>query len=115
MRGRKLSGIPLMVVSLVLCLLSSSVISGEHPWGRDNGTGNPSGGTTPVDSSVIRLPYPGGSCGVGSGGTEPVTQVSGVSWQWRLVMQVSIWVMRQTFETPIEPGQKRVQSKMERN
>lgn len=115
MRGRTLSGIPLMVVSLVLCLLSSSVISGEHPWGRDNGSGNTSGGTQPGDSSIIRVENPPISCGVSPTGGEPVTQVSEVSWQWRLVMRVSNWLIRYSLETPGQGVQKRVQSKAERN
>ena len=115
MRGRNLSGFSLMVVSLVLCLLSSSVISGEHPWGRDNGTGNPSNGTTPVDSTVTRVTAPVGSCSVSPGGNGAMTQVSGVSWQWRLVMRVSYWFARHTLEMPVQREQKRVQSKVERN
>jgi len=114
MRGRKLSGIPLMVVSLVLCLLSSSLIAGEHPWGRDNNGPGSSNGTLPVDSTIM-LGTSGGSCGVGSNGSGPITETSRESWQWRLVMRISYWFMGHTFETPIQRDQKRVQSTVERN
>ena len=115
MRGRTLSGIPLAVVSLVLCLLSSSVISGEHPWGRDNGSGNSNGGTQPVDSTAIRVQYAGVTSDGGASGSAPASQVSGVSWQWRLVMRVSYWFMHYWYETPVEGKWQRVQSKAERN
>ncbi len=107
MRGMKLSGITLMVVSLVLCLLSSSLIAGEHPWGRDNSPGT-SGGTTPIDTTVIRDPLAGG-CSAGLGTTRPSTEVLGLSGQVQIAYQLGYWLGCHTFGMPIHRYEKRVQ------
>lgn len=113
MRGRTLSGIPLMLVTLVLCLLSSSIIvAGEHPWDRDYNPGT-SGGSTPTDTTIVRTPISGVGCVAGTGGSAPTTEQSRLSWQSRLVMRVSYYVSRFMAESPRQYDQKRVQSNTE--
>ena len=102
-----------MLVTLVLCLLSSSLIlAGEHPWDRDNTPGI-NGGTTPIDSTVVRAPIAGTGCVAGTGGNTPTMDQARLSWQSRLVMRVSQYLSRFYAESPRQNELKRVQSKTE--
>lgn len=112
MRGKRLSGLTLVVVSLLLCLLSSPVISGEHPWDRDNGSGG-TNGTTPVDTTIVRQTLPG-SCGVEIADPSTLTQPQ-LSWQWQLVVRVTMWFQQTRYDAPVQWGMKRVQDRTGRN
>lgn len=112
MRGKRLSGLALVIVSLFLCLLSSPVISGEHPWDRDNGSGS-NGSTTPVDSNIVRQSMPG-SCGVELADPSTLTQPQ-LSWQWRLVVRVTMWFQQTWYDAPVQWGMKSVQGRTGRN
>ena len=113
MRGKRLSGLTLVVVSLLLCLLSSPTISGEHPWDRDNGSGSNSG-TTPIDTTVIRQTMPG-SCGV----AEPSPAVTRLSqpvlWPWGLMTRVTTWFYHSSFRATAPSDGKRDQDRFGRN
>ena len=112
MRGKTLSGLTLVVVSLVLCLLSSPVISGEHPWDRDNGSGS-NNGTEPVDTTVVRQNLPGSSSAGSS--VEGTSTPPRVTWQWNLMMRVTTWFLHYSYDTPVQPEMKRVRVRTGRN
>ena len=101
MRGTRLSVLMMLAVSIGLCLLAASAISGEHPWGQDQNPpiGSPGGGGSnpdqPPDTVVIVVTSGSSGGPIVTGGVMSTACASDLGWGWQMVTRASYWVAKQ--------------------